>query len=31
MEEVKEIAKLVLKQGRKRKGVLVTPEKEKKN
>jgi len=31
MEEVKEIAKLVLKQGRKRKGVLVTPKKEKKN
>jgi len=31
MEEVKEIAKLVLKQGRKRKGALVTPEKEKKN
>jgi len=31
MEEVKEIAKLVLKQGRKRKGILVIPEKEKKN
>jgi len=31
MEEVKEIAKLVLKQGRKRKDVPVTLEKEKKN
>jgi len=31
IEEVKEIAKLVLKQGRKRKGALVTPKKEKKN
>jgi len=31
IEEVKEIAKLVLKQGRKRKNAPVTPEKEKKN
>jgi len=31
MEEVEEIVKLVLKQGKKRKSVLVTPKKEKKN
>jgi len=31
MEKAKKIAKLVLKQGRKRKGASVTPKKEKKN
>ena len=31
MEKVEEIVKLVLKQGKKRKGVLVTLKKEKKN
>jgi len=31
MEKVKEIVKLILKQGRKRKGALITPKKEKNN